>query len=118
MENVKHVVINGRTYDVPETVTSITDIREAAIQMDPGLSNADAIVEEDTVVFRYRAGTKGALEAKQVVINNRAYNIPEGITSLEDIRAAAIQMEPGLSNADAVIEDDQVVFRYRAGTKG
>ena len=120
MENVKYVIINGVKYDINGQATSLEEIKEAAIEIEPGLSNADPVIEGDTVVFKYRAGTKGSdLDGvKYVIINGVKYDINGQATSLEEIKAAAVEIEPGLSNADPVIEDDTVVFKYRAGTKG
>lgn len=120
MENVKNVIINGVSYQIDGTATSLEEIKREAVQMDPSLSNAEAVVEDDTVVFRYRAGTKGngLAGVKNVIISGVSYAIDGTATSLEEIKREAVQMDPSLSNAEPMIEDDTVVFRYRAGTKG
>lgn len=56
---------------------------------------------------------------KYVMINNEKYDIQgETLNSLEEIKEAAVAIDPSLANADAVIVEDTVQFVFRAGTKG
>lgn len=120
LQGVKFVMINGEKFDIEGQASSLAEVKEAAVQYDPSLSNADAVVEGDTVVFKFRAGTKGAdtTGVKFVMINGEKFDIEGQASSLAEIKEAATQYDPSLSNADAVIEGDTVVFKFRAGTKG
>lgn len=120
MENVKFVMINGVKYSIEGEVSSLEEVKASAVEMEPSLSNADAVIEGDTIVFKFRAGTKG-LDVKEVVVGNRRYAIEEGIySSPEQIKTALVEeAHPELSNSDYVISSDGVMtFVQRAGTKG
>jgi hypothetical protein len=119
LSNVRYVVINGQKYDINgEVINSLDEIKEAAVEIDPGVANADPVVEGDTVTFRYRAGTKGA-EIKKVVVGSNVYAIDQDNADPKDIKQALIDgLHPELENAEFVVSGDTMTFRFKAGTKG
>ena len=123
LQGVKFVMINNQKYEITEGMANnLQEIKDAVVSMDidPAVANADPVIEGDTVVFKYRAGTKGA-EIKQVVVDGRTYDIEEGMYSdPKQIQDALIEsgVHPNLANAEYVINGDTMTFRYKAGTKG
>lgn len=119
MKDVKFVQINGRKYNIEGEANSLDEVKEAAAQLDPSVSNADAVIEEDTVVFKFRAGTKG-VEIKTVQVDGRTYEVDsEMYDNPEDIRTALLESHPNIANADYIVSGDGVMsFTFRAGTKG
>lgn len=116
--NVKFVQIGGRKYEIDGTANSLDEVKEAAVEHEPSLSNADAVIEGDTVVFKFRAGTKGA-DVTKVVYNGRTYEVdPEMHSNPQDIKDALAEAHPELSNADYTVSGDTMTFVFRAGTKG
>lgn len=119
LNEIKHVLIGGTNYDIEgSTMASMNEIREAAVEIDPALANADMVVNGDTVEFRFKAGIKGATITK-VVYNNNEYAVDTNMYSdPKDIKDALVEMFPELANAEYVINDDTMTFRFKAGTKG
>ena len=117
--NVTKVIINGRSYDIDGNATSLAEVKSAAVEIDPGLSNADPVVEGDTIVFTRRAGTKGADDVKYVTVGARRYEITPGMYSNPNqIKDALLEVHPEISNYDYVISEGTMSFIKRAGTKG
>ena len=120
LSNVKFVVINGQKYDINgEVINSLDEIKEAAMEIDAGIGNADPVIDGDTVTFKYRAGTKGA-EVKRVVVGTEVYEPTAGSADPKDIQKALVDsgLHPELENAEYVISGDTMTFRFKAGTKG
>lgn len=120
LNNVKFVIINGQRYDINgETINSLDEIKEAAMEIDAGIANATPVVDGDTVSFRYQAGTKGA-EIKRVVVGTDVYEPDTDNADPKDIQKALIDsgLHPELENAEFVISGDTMTFRLKAGTKG
>jgi ribulose 1,5-bisphosphate synthetase/thiazole synthase len=119
LTNIKHVMINNQTMDIDGEVTSLDKIKEAAVEIDPSLANADPVVSGDTVSFVRRAGTKGADQIKKAVYNNQSVNInPEIQDNPVEIKAALERIYPEIANYDYVVSGDTMSFVKRAGTKG
>lgn len=121
LDNVKFVMIGSQKYDINgEVINSLDEVKEAAMEIDAGVANADPVIEGDTVTFKYRAGTKGA-DITKVVVGAQTYkNDPVVNSDPKAIQAALIEsgLHPELENAEFVIKDDTMSFRFKAGTKG
>jgi len=102
--------------EAPENL-SPEDVRTAWAQVHPALENADIVtMEDDSVNFQVRAGTKGADRTYR--FGEEKIEAPESL-SPEVVRIAWAQVHPALENADIVtMEDGSVNFQVRAGTKG
>ena len=119
LENVKYVLIGGRKFEIEGSVNSLEEIKQAAVEYDPSLSNADVVVSGDTVSFVKRAGTKGAEQISKVVYQGRTFEVDTDMyDNPQDIKDAMAEIYPELSNADYVISGDTMTFVMRAGTKG
>ena len=119
LDNIKYVMINNQKYDIEgDTIESLNEIKEAALEIEPSLENADPVVEGDTVTFKYRAGTKGA-SIKRVVVGTEVYTVEEEDADPKDIqKALSEELHPELEDATYVISGDTMTFRFNAGTKG
>ncbi len=122
LDGVKFVSVGNRKYEITEGMANnLQEIKDAAAEIDPAVANADPVIEGDTVVFKYRAGTKGA-DIKKVIVDGRTYEItdPELGANPKKIQDALVEanIAPGLANAEFVINDDTMTFRFKAGTKG
>lgn len=118
LNGVKYVIVNNQKYEInTDAINSLEDIKEAAKEFDPSIANADPVIEGDTIVFKYRAGTKGA-EIKKVVVGSQTYEVQTPNADPKDIHRALIETHPELENAEYVISGDTMTFRLKAGTKG
>jgi PRTRC genetic system protein C len=118
LSDIKFVIINNAKYDVDgSAVNSLDEIKEVALEIEPGLSNAEPVQNGDTVTFTYHAGTKGA-GITRVVYNNEVYNNSDPEADPKDIRDALAETYPELVNATWVVSGDTMTFRVAAGTKG
>ena len=100
--------------------TSLQEIKAVAVELDPSLSNADAVIQGDTVVFTRRAGTKGAdVLITSVVVGSRTYTVdPELYDNPQQIKEALLEAHPEISNYDYLVSEGVMTFIKRAGTKG
>lgn len=97
------------------TGSSVADAKAALSQFYPEVADAEGTIEGDTIVFKVKAGTKGA--ATFVQYGDTRLEIPAGST-VADAKAALSQFYPEVADAEGTVEGDTIVFKVKAGTKG
>lgn len=63
MATIKYVMINGQRFEISATneeQITLESVKATAVRSDPSLANAEAVLEGDTVTFRFKPGTKGS----------------------------------------------------------
>lgn len=95
--------------------STVANAKAALSQFYPEVADAEGTLEGDTIVFKVKAGTKGA--ALFVQYGDTRLEIPAGST-VANAKTALSQFYPEVADAEGIIEGDTIVFKVKAGTKG
>ena len=115
-KGARTVVYGANRLSIEDDSLSIEDIKSSMAEIFPEVKSADAVLEGSEIHFKVKAGTKGM--ARTVVYGANRLNIEDDSLSIEDIKSSMSEIFPEIKSAEASLENGEIHFKVKAGTKG